>query len=347
MSDTATVRNNTPNQLSFDSTLVSDRTVTTFGTSTAIGLTTSTGLVGTLTGIDSSTVTAHPTFTGTATVNSNNGLYVGSSNPKKKQVLSPTLVFKFVKSKFSKLEKDELKKRLSRLYSMLKYSEEMQQWAIYEDTTKELLKIVREQEAAVLGIEKVVQLKDVKKFIDSVRDKVIKYNDLTEFTRIIPKRVRTRLLELRSKRLFDNYTILYIDYTKPEEEIKSNKKLIEEKDPILFGTFDNIPDKLYYIADWEDEYCNLRLSDLVSKLEGLDSEYQVDYIEDITPARIKELQKEVLDRHKRLGDTRTSNYRDLMKEEERLRKQKAATKPTRGVLTVCQKFINFFTNKQN
>ena len=45
-----------------------------------------------------------------------------------------------------------------------------------------------------------------------------------------------------------------------------------EKDPILFGTFQNeeskfILDRFYYIADWVDEYCDLTLDKLINELK--------------------------------------------------------------------------------
>lgn len=237
--------------------------------------------------------------------------------------ISATLLFKFVKSKLTKLQQQELKKRLSKLASLLKYSEEMQQWAVYEESAKKILEITREQEADLLGIDKFVMKKDVEKFIYSVREKIVKLKEFSEFPRIVPVRVQKRLKELQVKGLFDEYWILYTDLTAPAEEIKSNKQRIKEKDPILFGKFNNVPDKLYYIADWIDEYCDLTFDKLTDKLANLDPEYQVDFIEDISPKYVARIKKEILDKQARLKATKQSNYKDLMKEEDGGRNKKS------------------------
>lgn len=39
-----------------------------------------------------------------------------------------------------------------------------------------------------------------------------------------------------------------------------------KKDPILFGVIRN-SDKLYYIADWVDEYCDLTLEKMFETLQ--------------------------------------------------------------------------------
>lgn len=230
--------------------------------------------------------------------------------------ISATLLFKFVKSKLTKIQQGELKKRLSKLASLLKYSEEMQQWAVYEESAKKILEITREQEADLFGIEKFVLKKDVEKFISSVSNKIVKLKALSEFPRIIPERVRKRLKNLQSKGLFDEYLILYTDLTVPEDEIKSNKQKIKEKDPILFGKFNNIPDKLYYIADWIDEYCDLTFDKLTDELTNLMPEYQIEFIEDISPKYLARIKKEILDKQTRLKSAKNSNFKDLMRQED-------------------------------
>lgn len=266
-------------------------------------------------GTSGSLVTNSPTFSGAVT-------FSPKQADKSKTGLTPTqgisakLLFKFVKSKLTKIEQEELKKKLSKLAPMLNYSKEMQQWAVYEDCAKKILEITREQEAALQGIEKIIQRKDVNKFVSQVRDRIVKFTDLSEFSRIIPKTVRKTLKNLQDKRVFDYYMILFTDITPPAEEVKSVKEKIKEKDPILFGVFEGFPDKLYYIADWEDEYCDLTLDKLVDKLTDLDDDYTVDEVPEITPAYVKQLKQEIKDKHARLGDARMSNYKDLMKKED-------------------------------
>lgn len=67
--------------------------------------------------------------------------------------------------------------------------------------------------------------------------------------------------------VFDNLYILFTDYTNT-----TKKEIQKEKDPIVFGTLSVKSDKdkelkestrLYYITDWEDEYCDLTLDKLL------------------------------------------------------------------------------------
>ena len=69
--------------------------------------------------------------------------------------------------------------------------------------------------------------------------------------------------------IFDNYCILHYD---PEK--KSYAQTIEEqkretqkrRDPILFGLIRG-SNKLYYITDWVDEFCDLTLDKFVETLQ--------------------------------------------------------------------------------
>ena len=71
----------------------------------------------------------------------------------------------------------------------------------------------------------------------------------------------------------------------------------------------------------EDEYCDLTLSKLVENLQELDKDYAIDEIEALTPDYIEELKQDLLNKQKRLSETRGSNFRDLAKEEDREREK--------------------------
>ena len=77
------------------------------------------------------------------------------------------------------------------------------------------------------------------------------------FIRVIPEKASDRKQEADALKVFDNYVILHYDIDK-----KAFKE--EDKDPILFGVISGSR-KLYYIADWVDEYCNLTLEQFVDK----------------------------------------------------------------------------------
>lgn len=235
------------------------------------------------------------------------GLYPGSAV----QVLSAKLYFKFIKSKLTKVQQEKLKAKLGKLSSLIEYSKGTNQLALYEESAKKILEVVKEQEAAILGIDYFVTKDIIDKHTNSVRDKVIRFKKLAEFPRIIPKNVRVRLKSLQEKELFDEYHILYTDYTAPSEEIKSTKQKIIEKDPILFGSFNIMPEKFYFIADWQDEYCDLTFDKLVDKVSKLDSDFTIPAIANLDEKYVQNLKKEIIERQEKLKATNARNFKAL------------------------------------
>lgn len=88
------------------------------------------------------------------------------------------------------------------------------------------------------------------------------------FTRVIPDEVVNRKEEVDRLEIFDNYVILHYDPTNSSvaptpREIEA--EYLRRKDPILFGVILG-SNKLYYISDWVDEYCDLTWDEVVKKL---------------------------------------------------------------------------------
>lgn len=262
----------------------------------------------------------------TAIANAVNAAGITKSILKNKFTISPTTFFKFTKSKLSKIEQKDFKERVNRLVSMLNYSKSMNQLAVYDDCSLKLASIFQEQELLVVGIDKYLYEKSIIKYLQNVQNKVIKFKEFTEFPRIVPKQVRDIYSSLRKKNVFDEYWILYIDY---QDEVKSNKQKIKEKDPILFGKLKIEPTKLYFIADWVDEYCDLTLDQLTNSLEKLDNDYKIEMIDEINHREILKIKDEILLKQKRLANANSGNFRELMQEENiKLKK--------------IWKFLNFF-----
>lgn len=92
----------------------------------------------------------------------------------------------------------------------------------------------------------------------------LKLTWIKNFVKIIP----TNILEIKEKvdvlEIFDNYVILHYD---PNNDATSmtEEEIELKKDPILFGVFKDSR-KLYYIADWVDEYCDLTLEKMFNLL---------------------------------------------------------------------------------
>jgi len=129
----------------------------------------------------------------------------------------------------------------------------------------------KEQELLKLGIDIFVLREDIEEFINNVADKVVKIVDLEFYPREIPDDIFEKIKMLKEKQIFDNFYIVYTDYTgETEKNVEEERR---RRDPIIFGTFEhkidniwNICDRFYYIGDWEDEYCDLTLTKMVNAM---------------------------------------------------------------------------------
>jgi hypothetical protein len=94
-------------------------------------------------------------------------------------------------------------------------------------------------------------------------EKGLRLHYVKNFTRMIPEQVVKLKEKADNLMVFDNYVVLY--YDKDAKTFKETQaEFMKRKDPILFGVIRNSR-KLYYIADWVDEFCDLTLNDLINK----------------------------------------------------------------------------------
>jgi hypothetical protein len=227
--------------------------------------------------------------------------------------ISPALYMKYVKSKLGKVHIEKVKRRMAKVQRLISYAKDMGQRALYESLCEEIAVLVRECEIVSFGINTWVESKDIDKFRGLVKDRVIQWNPLEKFPRVIPKSVQAKVRKLEKAKVFDEFWILYIDYT--GEKLTTTKEKIRSKDPILFGKLLHQPNRLYFIADWVDEYCDLTLNKFVERFKEDDPDYGVSRVEDITDERLKAIVEEVKARHQRLADTNISNWRELEEKE--------------------------------
>ena len=116
--------------------------------------------------------------------------------------------------------------------------------------------IEKEQKLVNMGITTFVYKDDIDFYIDTVAntrnrsDRPIKIIELERYEREIPDEI-VDVID-KTKELFDQMYVVYTDYTgKEERKIEAEKK---EKDPILFGTFQDRSkkvciDRFYYLGD--------------------------------------------------------------------------------------------------
>jgi hypothetical protein len=118
-----------------------------------------------------------------------------------------------------------------------------------------------------MGLKKYVTEKNVIDFYEKVgEDKNLKLTWIKNFNRIIPEEVYEAKKDVDERKIFDNYVILHYDPKDNGEKLTKEEKE-KKKDPILFGVIKNSR-KLYYVADWKDEYCDLTLEEMFKVLKG-------------------------------------------------------------------------------
>ena len=158
--------------------------------------------------------------------------------------------------------------------------------------------IEKEQKLVDMGITTFVYKDDIDFYIDTVAntrnrsERPIKIIELERYEREIPDEIVNLIAEVKDK--FDQLYVVFTDYTgKIERQVKKERR---EKDPILFGTFQNqadrtVIDRFYYLGDWEDEYCDLTLDKMVNETEKTGKRNIIKTIS--TPKDIEELKEQL------------------------------------------------------
>lgn len=201
--------------------------------------------------------------------------------------------FDTVKDKKVKTNDEELSKYYDNAMRLLKKSIVTKQVKAANKLLFHIETIEKERELVKLGIDTFVYKDDVEEFIDNVAKNTVKIIELERYEREIPDEV-VDVIE-KTQGIFDRYYVVFTDYTgKVEKEAMRERQ--KEKDPILFGTFQSTKDRIvverfYFLADWEDEYCDLTLDKMVSEMKSMTNK---DITRNIsTPTTIEELREQV------------------------------------------------------
>lgn len=204
-------------------------------------------------------------------------LYIQKFDEKEMNKLSPkdlNIFFESIKSNVNELNKSNIDEVLLKYNTVLENAEKNNQIAFIEKVKDYANVLKHELLLSTSKFNKYLTEEDVVKFYN-VASKHETYKTalcLTytkNFVKIIPDDVTKLRLESDELNVFDNYVIMHYDYSgKSVEETKEEKE--KKKDPILFGVIRG-SNKLYYIGDWEDEYCDLTL-DVIIKTLGKEPE---------------------------------------------------------------------------
>lgn len=179
----------------------------------------------------------------------------------KKDKMRTEFFFKLMKKKFGTLANMRYENRIKKVEALMKQAEKDGQTAFSEELMRHCLVLVREAEMYANGYKMFLEKKQYDDFCYKV-DRPISLTPIANYARPIPDDVLKKKRKVDDLKLFDSYLVMHAD--KPGVKKKTEKE--RAKDPILFGRVE-YSDKLYFIADWEDEYCDLTMEDIVDILD--------------------------------------------------------------------------------
>lgn len=179
--------------------------------------------------------------------------------------MTPYQYFQFVKSKVNEMNDKDLNKLYSISSELLEKYKKTGQIKAAKKLAFHIKSILKEKEIIDLGITKFIYRDDIENYIDNIAKDVVKIIELKNYPREIPDEL-VETIE-KTKNIFDEMYVLFTDYTGEVE-----KEVEKERDPILFGSFidrtvDEMSQRMYYLGDWVDEYCDLTLDKLVSQTD--------------------------------------------------------------------------------
>ena len=142
------------------------------------------------------------------------------------------------------------------------YAKQNGQTALYEELQKEVVLIKNEALLLDSGFSTVITEEQVVKFYKE-SEKALALTYIKNFVRIIPSEVTKLKSEADKLMVFDAYVVLSYDPHGKSFKM-TEKERLKKEDPILFGLINGVR-KLYFIADWKDEFCDLQLTDFINK----------------------------------------------------------------------------------
>ncbi len=178
------------------------------------------------------------------------------NNPKKDSVE----FFMEVKDNFSELE--EVKIDDAKIKEMITNLEKTnQKYAIATLRTEKSLQQL-ENKLVEGGFIQYQTEESLIKFIKQCK-KGLCLKEIESFDRVIPDNAMKKFDKAEELGIFDNYYILFND-PNGADNIFYTTEPPKPKDPIMFGVIRG-SNKLYLVADWIDEFCNLTYKDILKK----------------------------------------------------------------------------------
>ena len=126
-----------------------------------------------------------------------------------------------------------------------------------------MLRVVENENALVrAGMTKYIEESELIKFVLKCKRGLV-LEEIDAFSRVIPTDVVDRIESAEHLAVFDNYYVMHYDPKRADNIHYTDE---EQKDPIVFGVMLNST-KLYFVADWVDDLCDLTYDKLGSHTE--------------------------------------------------------------------------------
>lgn len=182
---------------------------------------------------------------------------------KKEKKFDVIKFFADIKVALSQEEATKYADRINDYLNCIGYTEKSGQTAFREKLLTQLVINKYESILYAKGFYKILHERNV---VDMAKNspKGLQIDYICNFIRAIPTDVIDKKIEADKLCIFDNYVVLYYDPENKSSEM-TNEEKEKAKDPILFGVISG-SNKLYYIADWIDEYCDLTFDKCVELL---------------------------------------------------------------------------------
>ena len=202
--------------------------------------------------------------------------------------ITPTVYFDYVKDMKKDIADENLQNVAENCLTLLKKTKLTGQTKAAQKIFNQYSLIMRELKAASFGFNTIVYKSDIEKFITKISKHPVKIIELENYPREVDDSVLDRLLIAKENELFDEYYVIFTDYS--GKETKKVAKERRDKDPILFGAFKSVDDndipetRFFYIGDWKDEYCDLTLEEMLTQYENSEkvgAKYEIDIPKDV------------------------------------------------------------------
>lgn len=183
----------------------------------------------------------------------------------KKSNMPVKIFFGLMKKKMGILKDYSYKKRMAKLEQAMIDADTNGQISFSEELMKKLFVLTREAEMWAHGKKIFLEREIYNQFCNKTQRKV-SLTALKNYARVIPQSVLNEKKKCDGAKLYDGYVVMHYDDGNTVKETEKETKERREKDPILFGIVEN-SSRLYFVDDWEDEFCDLTLDDIVDLLE--------------------------------------------------------------------------------